>query len=443
MRKFAPLFLILFVLNIKVKAQCNAAFSYSANQGFVSFTATSTNPSLSHLWFFGDGSHAYGQFSFYMYNQSGVYTVKHIIYDSLGTTCSDSSTQSVTINIIPLCQASFYSQPDSFFNSLTFISNSNYTGSIQNYIWQVDGQTMHSGGGVPSFRSWLNPGPHTVCLNIVTTSGCTSSYCDTVLIANFCNRNISFTHTPSASNSRTIGFTPSPDLINLKYNWWFGDGYYSAQRLPVHTYSSAGTYSVRLSIYDSIAACIDTVRQNIFVSGASDSCTASFIYTLNNYGVASFTAVSNQVITSQHWAITNSRDSALNANLTAFNPVYQFVDSGYYRVCLRLTTSTGCERSYCDYIYVNNISGQAASSLPSYPNPVSGNIVRINLNMEESTMLYYKVYNLNGNLVYQSQKQGLSGLNVLMIPVQQLNKGQYFVDIIYGEKRKRSMFQKL
>jgi PKD repeat protein len=442
MKKFLPLLVSIFFVNQSIQAQCNAAFTYSVNQEAVNFTGVSTTTPLSHLWFFGDGTLGYGQFGFHAYSQPGVYAVKHIVYDSLGTTCRDSSIQMVAINFNVTCQAFFYSQKDPDDYNYHFFSGSIFTGlGIISYVWTVDGIIQTAATGSVDMITQLLPGSHTVCLAIQTVSGCSSSYCEVIVQPSFCNRNLSFTYIASSINPRQISFTPSPNQSSLKYYWDFGNGYYSSEQMPVHSFSIAGTYSIKLRVYDSLASCIDTVRQNITIQGQpSDSCTASFTYTLNNAGLASFTGVSNQPITSQHWYITNFRDSI---EFTATNPSYQFTDTGYYMVCLRLITNTSCDRVYCNYIYVNNVSGRAASSLRCYPNPVSGDMVRINLNMEEPAMLYYKVYNLNGNLVYQSQKQGLLGANMLLIPIQQLNRGQYFVDIVYGEQRKRSIFQKL
>ena len=367
----------------------------------------------------------------------------HIVYDSLGT-CRDSVVQAVTLTFTPTCQASFYVQYDSvnYNYGFYFISNSTYTGTgISSYTWTVDGVNQSTNYSV--LTVYPSPGLHTVCLTILTAAGCTSAYCQTITAPPSCNVIPSFTYLPDTVNRRKISFTPSSNLASLRYYWNFGDGYSSLERMPVHSYYYPGVYSVKLIIRDTGANCLDSVRQNITVQAMpSDSCTASYSYSLNNYGLAFFTAISNQIITSQNWLIFNYRtgDSVLiNAN----NPSYQFMDTGYYLVCVTLTTNTGCVRTYCDNIQVSSISGRPSSNLLSYPNPVDGDVVRINVNMETPASIYFKIYSLNGNIIYQSQKAGQPGSNIIAIPVQQLNRGQYFVEIIFGEQRKRSIFQKL
>ncbi len=231
----------------------------------------------------------------------------------------------------------------------------------------------------------------------------------------------------------------------MKFQWNFGDGYSSSQNNPVHTYSQPGTYNAKLVIADTVNGCIDTVMQQLLINGSpADSCTASFTYTVNpsQSNQLTFTASSNQTIISQTWRIdqwTNPYDSVF---LTAATPTYTFTDTGYYQVCLYITTNTGCTRLSCQGIRINNVDGRFAGTIPSYPNPAS-HTVSLRLNLMQETRIGITVYNLSGHAVYGTQKQGAAGTNNINIPVQQLEPGQYFIDIYYGGKRKRSIFQKM
>jgi hypothetical protein len=74
-------------------------------------------------------------------------------------------------------------------------------------------------------------------------------------------------------SSATWGFTPT-DLNASSYNWAFGDGGLAVQASPSHTYAQGGTYTVTLSIADSIG-CLDTASSVIqfTVVGLADAST--------------------------------------------------------------------------------------------------------------------------------------------------------------------------
>ena len=190
--------------------------------------------------------------------------------------------------------------------------------------------------------------------------------------------------------------------------------------------------------------CIDTITKNITIAGlAADSCTASFNYTVHQNEV-NFTALSNQVITSQIWSIYKNADSASNYfTSNAANPIYALIDSGLYNVCLTITTSTGCALQYCNNVFLSSQSTNRQSNIiQSYPNPAI-NEVKLTVDVATPLPIYYTVYNDMGVPVYQKQIQGLSGANTITIPLQKLKKGQYFIDIKYGDTQKQSIFQKL
>lgn len=426
-----------------VSAQCNPAFTFTVNNSTVSFTAAATNPGLFHYWIFDDGYAGSGQTTSHSYNLPGTYNVKHIVYDSLNT-CRDSLVQNVTVTSTATCQSSFVISYDSvnYNYGVYCYSTSTYSGTgIQTYTWSVNGVVQ---GGNNSYLYFVpSPGNNNICLTIVTMAGCTSSYCQVITMPASCNFNPSFTYTVNPANNKVFTFTPAPDQPGLNYYWNFGDGYTSAVKTPVHTFAYPGTYSVKLIVMNTSVYCIDTVRQNVNVTaGPGDSCTATYSYTLNNYGLASFTAVSNQAITSQSWYIYNLRTGEPDT-IIANNPVYQFPDTGHYYVCLTLTTNTGCTRTYCNTINVQSVSGRYAERIPAFPNPVSSGDIRMSLNIGVAGPIEIKVVDASGNVVLRLSQAGQVGTNILKVPADRLKPGMYFVEICYRYKLKRSIFQKL
>ena len=447
MKLFLPGFLFLLVItgfSERLQSQCNSAFSFTINQNAASFSANDSASNLSHGWRFGDGTLGYGIHTTHTYSSPGSYTVWHIVSDSLNT-CRDSTAQVITISFTASCNANFYYRTDSFqYNYYTFIANPTINGgSVQSYSWKIDGVQASTSY---MFITSLTPGTHQVCLEITTTAACTASSCQTVIanITGNCGWQASFTYSANPGNPKQISFSPSPGQSTMRYQWRFGDGYGSTVKNPVHTYAAGGNYNVRLAVYDSISRCLDTLWKTVQVYGVpADSCTASFTYALNAQGQATFTALSNQTITSQLWTIKTFWDSVYTVTLNSFNPTYTFTDTTYYQVCLKLTTNTGCIRTYCEGITVTSVSRMnAGNRVPSYPNP-AGNYTRINIAMENAATISIAVYNLSGNIVYSTVRQGTTGDNLLIIPLDKFQKGQYFVDIQYNGNKKRSVFIKL
>lgn len=125
------------------------------------------------------------------------------------------------------------------------------------------------------------------------------------------------------------------------------------------------------------------------------------------------------------------------------NPVYTFRDSGYKHILLSIQNSIGCWKYYDEVIYVNKTLARPLGSLTAYPNPVNGSLVTIKINLEKADRIQYQVCDLNGNILYQGQQQGFEGDNAIKIPVQSLNKGQYFVKVSFNDTISNSIFQKL
>ncbi len=446
MRAFLPLFLILFVIVGKSRAQCNAAFTISVNQATTMFQANDSSGHVRHVWKMGDGNYFFQPNGFHTYSTPGSYTVTHILIDSVNN-CVDSVSQSISINFTVSCNASFTATRDSLtYNKYHFVSTSSLSGGfIQSYYWTINGQYINS---LPAFFYNFPAGTYSVCLTINTSAGCSSVSCQTITITptQACTWTASFASVAATSNPQQISFTASPSLNVLRYLWYFGDGHMSTQKAPVHNYYQAGTYNVRLYMVDTLTGCSDSANQTLQVHALpSDSCTALFTYTniVGQTNQVSFTAVSNQTITSQTWYIT-ALDSSYHTVLNATNPLHSFPDTGYYSVCLKITTDTGCERWYCNGILVTNPAGRIGNDLIiSYPNPVNGTQLHLPVILEQPEKIRLTVLNANGTVVYTAEYGGTQGTNSITIPVGALQRGQYFVDIQYGSIRKKSIFQKL
>src|SRR5256884_789047 len=92
----------------------------------------------------------------------------------------------------------------------------------------------------------------------------------------------SFTYSPSSPQiGQAVSFTSSGSggSTPYTYSWSFGDGSTGTGSSPNHTYSSAGTLTVALTVKDNGSPQqTKTSQQSITVSGAPPSLTASFAY---------------------------------------------------------------------------------------------------------------------------------------------------------------------
>lgn len=442
--------LFIWGLNFNSQAQCNASFTYTLNNDQVTFNGYDSSFRLNNYWYLdkGDFSTITQGYNFSAKYDPGTYTVKHVVIDSINL-CRDSVIQVIAVDYTFSCNASFTYRHDPLTNyQYSFYSNStlNGIGGIASYLWILDGREVSNNSYLTDS---LSPGKHLVCLNIVTASGCRSTACDTIEIfkAVKCNSQTSFKAVASSINAKEIQFSATPIISGMSYEWSFGDGYLSDVQGANHTYADTGMYAVRLYVYDSVIRnCIDTVDQFVIVNpSAVDSCTVSFSY-VQNQNQVSFTAISNQTITAASWFINrlyNLNDSTLYFTSTAVNPVCTFTDTGYYNVCANLVTVSGCTRNYCGTIFIDNNSGyRQSNTIQSYPNPAA-NEVKLSVDIKTASPIFCTVYNNIGVPVYQKQQQGLSGANTITIPLPQLKRGQYFIDIQYGNERKQSVFQKL
>jgi len=378
MKKYLPLLFIYVLFGLKVTAQCNAAFSYTINKDSVSFIPADTSSDQEGYWYFYDsGDNFYGwdnsdtTFSLTSFNP-GTYTIHHYVYKETNGYCMDSAWETITIKYTPTCSATISYVKDSFTNAYIFNAKPIYDGGgVPNSTWTLDGTNnpdLYS--YYNSLRDTLSAGAHQICYDITTAAGCTSSTCQTITVQppQNCGWQASFTETASSTNPHLINFNALPNQPNLIYHWDFGDqyNYYidSAQAStvnPSHTYAYAGTYSVKVIIADTQTGCSQLDSAHITVLPTpSESCITSFTYTLSK-GNASFTAMSNQTITSENWTIYPPYNAIgqNTVNLRSFNPVYNFPDTGYYYIYFSDSTNTGCVGSYYAQVYVDSITGNS------------------------------------------------------------------------------------
>ena len=167
--------------NFNSHAQCNASFTYTSNNGFVTFYSSDTLKNINHYWNFGNGysSNLLNSPDISWTYDKGTYNITHVIIDSINN-CRDSLTQIIVVDYKDSCNASF-TTTDIFLSkdplmcvSTSFASGA--TGGI-NYLWKVDGIDVSDNSVL---HKSLPVGSHQICLNMMTSSGCSSSVCRSI-----------------------------------------------------------------------------------------------------------------------------------------------------------------------------------------------------------------------------------------------------------------------
>ena len=215
-----------------ISVGCNlptADFSYSSNTLQASFTDAS-NGADNITWIFGDGVTGTGSMVQHQYPDTGWYEVCQIATNLCG---SDTTCSMVYVGC-QLPQPSFTSSAVEL--AVTFTNNSSNANS---YTWDFgDGFT---GSGAQQAHNFPGTGTYTVCLT--ATNGCGSQqYCDTVSVS--CPPPLAdFTSTDSLLEVvLTDGSTGA-----TSWSWDFGDGNSSTLQNPIHSYDTAGTYTIVLT----------------------------------------------------------------------------------------------------------------------------------------------------------------------------------------------------
>ncbi|MEL6632168.1 MAG: PKD domain-containing protein [Bacteroidota bacterium] len=173
--------------------------------------------------------------------------------------------------------------------------------------------------------------------------------CDSVVNANFPNCTADFFYTQSFGT--TLTFFEQAAGNNLVYSWDFGDGTTGTGSFSHHTYASGGTYTVCLSIADSLGNCADSICQQVVVAFPSgQTCNADFLIGPVYDDTVSFQNVSNPGPTG---SLTYQWLFGDGASSNAQDPTHVYPGPGSYNACLIIDNdSTGCTDTLCQTVVI-------------------------------------------------------------------------------------------
>jgi PKD repeat protein len=147
--------------------------------------------------------------------------------------------------------------------------SSDSDGSISSYAWEFGDSA--TGNGVNASHTYSAAGTYTVKLTVTDNQGATNSTTKSVTVSSGANQapTASFTNacTNLACTFNGSGSTDSDGSI-ASYTWNFGDSSNGTGASASHTYGSAGTYNVTLTVTDNQGATHSTSK-SVTVSAAS------------------------------------------------------------------------------------------------------------------------------------------------------------------------------
>lgn len=340
-----------------------AAFKVSDSTGCfplrAQFTDLSTpskgTTNTTWFWDFGDGTQSSLQNPLHTYTNSGNYTVTFKITNDKGCYSVLSKPAYIKINGGVLSdftntQPAVCKPP---FN-ISFNSASSGQGTLS-YYWDFgDGTTSTLQN--PGVHSYTATGNYTVSLATTSSNGCSDTL-RKVNVISLQNVNTSFAAPDSACVNTSINFQNTSTPPPISSNWLFGDGTTSTAISPVKTFTTPGTYPVRL--YNTYSYCTDSVIKTIrilprpvanFSSDVTLRCQPPLTV---NFIDASANAVQWQ------WNFGDGSTSSQQ------NPSHIYTSYGNFDVQLVVTNISGCTDTLKKNAYIKII--KPVITFPSLP----------------------------------------------------------------------------
>ncbi|MDW5549990.1 PKD domain-containing protein, partial [Methanosarcina sp.] len=332
----------------------------------VQFTDKSTNNPTAWKWNFGDGSDLVTEYNpTHTYSKAGAYTVKETVSNAAGKD-TEIKTNYITVTSVTKPVAAFSASPTSGNLPLSVTFTDKSTNSPTSWKWNF-GDGTSSTARNPTHK-YSAEGKYTVTLTATNSAGS-----NTVTKSNY----ITVTATSQAPVADFWGsplsgkaplkvtFTEASKGSPTTWRWDFGDGTYSTQKSPVHTYSVAGTYTVKLTSINTAGSNTKTKWNYVKVSEASQIPVASFSSNANSGNAplsVTFTDTSTGSPTSWKWDFGDGTYS------TVQNPTHIYSTAGKYTVTLTASNTAGSNTvAKSNYITVTGTSQAPVADFWGWP----------------------------------------------------------------------------
>lgn len=255
--------LLVILCNSGAYAQLTAAFTANTQQGcapvIVQFNDASKGNPTWWRWDLGNGTISFLQHPATTYFNAGTYTVKLVagndqFKDSVTLQAFITVQALPTVNFSTSANAGCYPLPV----QLTDASDPG-SGTINKWLWDFGDGTISTDQNPQ--HMYASAGSFNISLRVTNSNGCeqTLTRSNYVNISTGVKAGFRFSSPNSCMAPAAVKFTnTSSGTGTLSYAWDFGDGQTSTDKDPVHTYSTNGSYTVKLVTRNS-TGCKDSV----------------------------------------------------------------------------------------------------------------------------------------------------------------------------------------
>lgn len=280
----------------------------------------------------------------YVYNAVGSFTVKVSAVNPTPDGCNGIKTFSYNINVIQGPTANYtYTNTSGCLAPIQFTDATTPTGTLTQWQWDFnDASTSNLQN--PS-HTFATGGSYNVVLRSITADGCYADVTKTIAlsakpVAAFTQSTVTCQNVAVAFNSTTSTIAPV-GTINT-WAWNFGDPSSSSNTAttqnPSHTFATAASYTVGLTVTSSTGCASDVLNKVITVNP-----TPVADFTFANTGCAkdlvTFSGLPNSM-TTYGW---DFGETASSSNTSALqNPTHQYASANTYNATLTVTSAQGC-----------------------------------------------------------------------------------------------------
>lgn len=311
------------------------------------------NTNVAWQWDFGNGTTSTQQNPAVTYTTAGTFTVTLKVTNDKGCTRTISRPNYITvspgvISSFTNTQAAVCSAPA----TISFTSTS--TGPpVLSYAWDFgDGGTSTLANPVHTYAS---NGTFIATLVTSSSAGCQDTARKTFVIG---GNNTTFTAPVSACVNQPVIFTNTSAPVPSASSWVFGDGGTANTINATHTYTTAGTYIVKL--YNTYAGCMDSAIQSITISPAPVADFSAPVTTKCGPPLTvNFQDLSTGGPVNWQWDFGDGGTSSLQ------NPSHTYTNYGTFTVTLIVANAAGCADTITRSNYIR--IQRPVISIPSLP----------------------------------------------------------------------------
>jgi len=295
-------------------------FTFGINGRQVNFVDKSTGSPTSWLWDFGDGDTSTERNPIHVYGAAQQYTVMLTVSNAAG---SNSASDVVKIEADAPPVAKFTATVDG--KQVNFVDQS--TGNPTRWSWDFgDGASSSAQNPI---HTYAVAGTYTVTLTVINDAGFneTSQAVKIEAAPPVAKFKCQVTGMNATCADQSTGNPTS-------WLWEFGDGDTSTEQNPVHSYSVAGDYTVKLTVTnaDGSNSASDVVKIE-----AGEEPTADFAFTVNGNTV-NFVDRSTGEPTNWAWNFGDNTPTSRQQN-----PIHTYENAGSYTVRLTVSNANGSD----------------------------------------------------------------------------------------------------